>query len=226
MAITLVKMGTVAASNSPSFGQATGSGNLLIAIFTSVGDPTINVGPGWVKDVSAVSTNSAAAAIFHKPNSSAGETAPTFSSTNPKAAVLAEFSGADTISPLDQTGTNTGVSSPVTATASAADGASGELFIAAFLSDLSKLGTGTTGLTSNNATLTLIDENGASSDLHHRLSYSLSTTSNASADTAVASDTNMNLDGLAVVCASFKIASAVTFQPRPTAINFQDPAYL
>ena len=150
-----------ATSVSPAFGQATTIGHLLVAWVSGSANPApgITTGQaGWVKAVDSGGAGSAQeATIWYKPNCAAGETAPTFTSANGSStmyAQLAEFSGALTASPLDQTGfvfPNAGVTT-LTATNSAADSAGGDLIVTASRWAMGTSGTSTFVDTGNNAT--------------------------------------------------------------------------
>ena len=134
----LVKAGAVAASLSPSFGQATASGNLLVAFMYSVGsaasDPFGTSSPGWVKIATTPGEAYNWASMWCKPGCGTGETAPVFTDSGggPDMSVLAEFSGAATSSPVDKYGavmaytTDTSTAVPC----SAPDTAAGDLIVA------------------------------------------------------------------------------------------------
>lgn len=215
MSIALVSLGAVAtggSSASPSFGQATTAGNLLIAWVSgapnSVGTPS-----GWTKAV----TSSDSALIYYKANCAASETAPVFGSfVIAAAAQLAEFSGAATSSPLDKTAANNGALSPVIATALTADAAAGELVVSTSFSVLSKGQTTTSSHAYNNGATTVAasDDDSTAQSRHHRYAYGF-TTGNTLGDSVTASDSNMNLTSLDAVIASFKIAAGATGKAPP-----------
>ena len=132
MAIALVSAGTPITTLSPAFGQPTGAGSLLIgcvaANVASAGNPFSVTGTGWALAI-AYGVSYSWAAVYYKPGSAAGETAPTFSQSGgggPLASVLAEFSGAATSSPLDSSGT----SATGTAANAASDTGGGDLIVA------------------------------------------------------------------------------------------------
>jgi hypothetical protein len=117
------------ATVSPAFGQATTAGNLLIAWVARRGATgwTVGAATGWTQAVMGGGTGDNA--IFYKANCGANETAPTFTSTGTSGtlwAMLAEFSGAATVSVLDQIGTAAG-SAAQTVTCAAPDTAGGAL---------------------------------------------------------------------------------------------------
>src|SRR5881396_1735974 len=137
MAIALVgSVGTAVTgttSVSPTFGQSTTAGNLLIAWVINDNGVTPATPSGWT----LMAGNGAGdrARVYFKPNCGAGETAPTFSEAGATfmAAALAEFSGADTASPEDGGNrgntSNAGTSSPLVINKPSADSASGNLIV-------------------------------------------------------------------------------------------------
>lgn len=134
MAIALVKAGAVATSSSvatitPAFGQTTGAGNLLIACVAANNGTTITTSStGW----NAVTATQSEIAIFYKQNSSAAEAAPTFNFTSTPStgyALLAEFSGAATASPLDEIGVTAIQANPRSTSCAAADSTNSDVAI-------------------------------------------------------------------------------------------------
>lgn len=239
MAYALVKAGTVAsnaaATVSPTFGQATGSANLLIAwvIGWGASADTATTATGWVvakqQRVSLVGTQTAA--VWYRPNSGSGETAPTFTmaGATQMIAALAEFSGGATSSPVDQIGFNTGgTTSPQLLAQAVTDVSAGELFVPCLLWTLSKAGTATTADTYvDGATPGAIGNNDATSTTqHYRLSYEI-TVANTAADQLSQTNSSMNISVVGGACASFLLFSgpAVRF-PRNPAIDFIDPAFV
>src|ERR1035438_2956344 len=114
MAIALVKAGTPSAHVTPTFGQATTAGNLLICRLTGVqsgGNCTATIsGTGWTLAVHGVAgLNAPTTYIWYRMNCGASETAPTVTCTGGTtwSAELSEWSGAATTSALDKTGTGT-----------------------------------------------------------------------------------------------------------------------
>jgi hypothetical protein len=92
--------GTVVESGTPAFGQATVATHLLAAFINSNGTVTVT-GAGWT-----AAALQGGVSIYYKPNCSAGETAPTFTTGGSEIiAQLLEFSGGLTSSPADQSGT-------------------------------------------------------------------------------------------------------------------------
>src|SRR4029453_13736617 len=188
-------------------------GNLLILFLAQTGTG-VSAAPatpaGWTLAVNVEATNTGAAMYFKI--ATGADTAPTIAAiTNVTlAAQLAEFSGNATTSPKDKQGGNTGAASPVTATFSSADTSAGELLVICSADARSAARTPTDTLTSNNATITQAgNNNGVSSANHYSFGYSLATTSNASADTAVVTaSVTTSLTGLCVNAATFKLAAA------------------
>ena len=136
MSIVPVSVGTLSATLSPAFGQATTAGHLLIAWVSSNNDSVTDLftvsGTGWVK----ITTNGGQydwATIYYKPNCGASETAPVFSAAGTNYAegsVLAEFSGAAATTPLDSFGDSGGsVSGTTTAAYTASDAGAGDLIV-------------------------------------------------------------------------------------------------
>lgn len=219
MAYALVSAGSVSSgttSVTPAFGATTGAAHLLIAcVYAAQSTPTTCSDGSWVKAAEAAFVP--VSAVWYKPNSGSGETAPQFTgfSTGAISAVLAEFSGGATASPVDKTKTSGPTSSPSTATMASADVASGELLIASSVDGLSKAGTVTTSESFNNgATATDLGNNDATSTTdHYRFAYGF-TTGNSSADANTHSDNSMNLSQMNLVLVSFKLAS-LAFIPQP-----------
>lgn len=130
-------------SIAPAFGQATTTGHCLIARLVWVGSNAITTtASGWSQAFTQANGTATKTAIWFKPNSAAGETAPTFTSTSATymAGDLSEWSGLDTTSPLDQTGGATG-SSTGPGTSLSADAATGDVQIAVVGTSTNKSGT-------------------------------------------------------------------------------------
>ena len=208
------------ATITPAFGQATTAGNLLVAWLSGNGTATITVsGSGWTSGIQAHGTFDTAA-IFYKPNCGAGETAPTFTLT---AATkfngrVAEFSGANTVSPLEKTGTtvvNASPTSPQVVNASAADAASGNLVLAtAHIRDTATDTTTLTDTLNNGATATNHQDDGATTTNRHESSASYGiTTSNASADQDSLTFSSAATSVVQVI-ASFQVPAAAGGVPR------------
>jgi hypothetical protein len=215
VAIALVRAGTiVTGTTQPTFGQATAAGNLLVALinFANTSSGISNGVSGWTQAVQNTNGNGF---IWYKQNSAASETAPQFSGFNSvaTASVLLEFSGADTASPLDQTGTGYSLVTSITslaATCSAADASSGSLIVSVDYPAATKATTITTSDAFNNgATAVAIGNNDATStqSQHYRMSYGI-TTGTSAPDSNTMSLTNMNISSNAVTIASFKPAGS------------------
>lgn len=224
MAIALVKVGTVATGTSPqqpAFGQATGTGNLLIAwVADDTAIASVSVDQSWVLALRSTAAGGfAGSSIWYKQNSAAGETAPTFTATGHTLwAALAEFSGAATSFTNDQIGAvefPVAPTSPQSVTAAAPDAASGELVVTASLWTLTKAGTVTTADTYNNGATptTNLNNDATSSALHYRFAWG-TTTGNSVANNVSETNNSKNIgaDG-GLVIASFKLAPVVVVQP-------------
>jgi large repetitive protein len=131
--ITLVHQGTITSNGSPAFGQATGTGHLLVAFTASngsTGSCTITTAAsGWVL-AAAGGTAYIWSALWYKPNCGASETAPVF--TDPNGAVqfaqLAEYAAVATSSPVDHAaGVYGGASVPTFSATLAPDTQAGDL---------------------------------------------------------------------------------------------------
>lgn len=211
MGYDLVKSGSVStpsATAAPSFGQATASGNLIVACVQANTAGTITTtGVGYTSQ--QASGNGCTVAIFYKPNCSASEAAPTFACVGATSvsAQLAEFSGGATSSPQDQTGNRTGKTSSQSATAGAADAASGELLIAAGAWVVT-LASQTISNSFNNGTANSLGTYTAATGLNVGNGYSV-TTGNGSADswTQSSSLANNKISGTTLLIASFKGAA-------------------
>lgn len=112
-----------AGSVSPTYGQATTAGHLLVAwVDASTGGITTGAA-GWVQAAAQAFTGMVA--IWYKPNCGAGEAAPTFTCAGGGAgamhAQLAEFQGPATVSPVDKTAGALGSASGISLSANAAD---------------------------------------------------------------------------------------------------------
>lgn len=225
MAYALVgSVGTVATgagSATPAFAQSTTAGNLLVAWVVNNGGNSINAAlpSGWS---TASFFSIIGAYVCYKANCAAGESNPTFTNGDVQfvAAAVAEFSGAATTSPVDKVGSVGSGASPRVAVNSAADAATGELFLSTGYWLLSKAGTHTTADTYNNATPTGNLQNDATSTAtHYRFAYGI-TTSNAAADQDSQTSNSMNVTGGFLSVASFKLAAAgpTTYQKTGVAV--------
>jgi hypothetical protein len=130
-----VAIGAASASLSPSFGQPTGSGNLLLCWLAANSDsatpPFTTSSDGWnIPEELQFGTAFAWSGLAWKAGSSAGETPPAFgpSGTSAPFSMLGEFSGAPASSPVDQVGNGGGGGgADQVATCSAPDTQGGDL---------------------------------------------------------------------------------------------------
>ena len=205
----------------PAFAQATTAGNLLIAWLGATGATLSVTGTGWTQAVDAAGgATGLPASIWYRANCGAGETAPSFSfaSISNGWAVLGEFSGGETTSPVDQVGNGPqgNTSTPQTAACASADAQAGELLVSCSYDDLSKAGTVTTSDTYNNgATPTSNLNNDATSIVrHYRFAWG-TTTGNSAADQNSHADNSMNLVGMNTCVASFKLPAAFVLLSQP-----------
>jgi hypothetical protein len=216
MAIALVKAGTVATGTttiSPTFGQTTTAGNLLVLLIAAQGsaDSTDRTPTGYTR-ADGTSGDQAETNVYFKANCGAGETAPTYTDSGATsiAGVLAEFSGVATTSPLDQhISTSGGITSPQTATTAGADVGATELVLGIDRLVYSMAATKTTTNAFNNgATATDLGNNdGTSSANHYRFSYGINT-GNSTADVLTCTFTTTNISGAARHISSYQVAGA------------------
>lgn len=171
--IALVKAGTIsensAATVSPAFGQATASTNFLLGcVGWSGANTSATTASGWSKAVEVVTSATVGAAIWFKPNCGAGETAPTFTSSSATrmAAVLSEWSGVATSSPVDQT-SGSGTTSGNTNTAADTNASDLAVFIQYDIDTKSATATYTTAWTPSGGTVTAIADDGATKQSTH-----------------------------------------------------------
>lgn len=216
-------LGSVAFANlnaTPAFGQATTAHNLLVAWVGGNSTTAFTVtGPsGWVQ---AVDRNSAAnntrASVWYKPDCGALETAPTFNGSVSVRASVGEFSGADLVTQPDQTGSNTGTTSPQTATAAAPDGGTGRLVVSCAGV---RLTAGATTVISDSLTGAVdFGSNDTSAVNHHTHGfYSLSVATGSSADADTLTVTGGTLGTFTTAIASF---APVPPPPLPAPAHLQ-----
>lgn len=134
----LVKAGSAALNTgdtvSPSFGQATTSGNFLLAWVTSddgaTSYPITVSGTGWT-EVDHAGGQYNWTGLYYRADCGSSESAPSFSSSGADVmvAALCEFSGVATSSPLDAKGTLSGTF-PATVTTTSADTGASDLIVA------------------------------------------------------------------------------------------------
>lgn len=133
--------------------------------------------------------------VFYKPNCGAGETAPTVNGSTFTAGALAEFTGAATNSPLVDSNSVGGVTSPQVPTNTQRVQQTGGLAVGISGLNYTMAATKTTSHTYNNGTAVnpaSWNNDATSTADHFRFSYAL-LTSNASADTLSAAFTTTNL---------------------------------
>jgi hypothetical protein len=222
MAVALVKLGAVASSLSPSFGQPTTAGNILVAWLTSnsgnATDPFGSSSPGWVKAVTGGSAFEWTS-IWYKADCGASETAPVFTDSGSSAgnSLLGEFSGAAIVSPLDSSGSSSGGSTNQTATNAAPDAAAGDLIIfSAMWNGGNAGGTITNAMTDsggNSVTPNATDNSGSAGSFYYDFVWGVAGTTGVSEDTATAMMSAFNNGSCAIV--SFLAAGS---GPAPSAV--------
>lgn len=155
----------------PAFGQATAAGNLLTAQVDTDSDDPSTTAAGWTLAIKLRTANGLCSAIFYKKNCGAGEAAPVFTASGglgPMTAQLAEWTGADTVSPLDQTGSAQVTDTPLVVAAAAVDAAAGDLVLIA--SHWGYIGNTTVAFSetlNNGAIVTNAGNDGSTSQNHH-----------------------------------------------------------
>jgi hypothetical protein len=192
---------------SPTFGQVTTGGHLLVALLgygaTSSPGFTCSDATWSCADPSPGNTM-----IWYKANCGANETAPTFtaslSSTVNKTGVMVEFGGVAITSPLEQAGYVSGTTSPLTATASVADAAVGNLVVSTSheVNSSAQVVTTTDAFNNGTALNAIFANDGQASSYHSRLSFGI-TSMAASADSLTHTDTCTAITGMGVSIASF-----------------------
>ena len=225
MAIAHVATGAIASGTttiSPAFGQATTSGNCLVARIAWVATAAVTTtATGWVQAASGVNGTTIKTAIWYKKNCGASETAPTFTVTSGTflAADLQEWSGCDTSAPLDQTGTGTGTGS-ISAIASGTDSASGQAQIIALgtSSSQSATVTYTDSWVSSNVPTGAAHGTGATSTTKHLwASANISTSQNTAQNTVTVTSTKTQTDAYTI--ATFKVPAVAPTAPQSPAIT-------
>ena len=200
----------------PSFGQSTTAGNLLVLWFCThtSGNFSSLTGAGWTQAVQV----GGYFYIYYKPNCGAGETAPTINITEWDGtwAMLAEFSGVATSSPLDSTGTGSGGYSTQTVSNGAPDTTAGDLIVAGTYWNGSNTG-GTvsnamTGPSGGAVTATAYNSNDTFGD-YFNAAWGVAASSGSTPDSATATLSVFSAGTCAI--ASFKASGAA----NPTAGN-------
>ena|SRR5215468_4804285 len=220
--------GSSGASVTPTWGTGLNrtAPNLLSCFVSVQGSATLPTTPSGWSIAKQIAGTSCSATIYYK-IAAGSDTAPTINAITSGviAAQLMEFSGNATTSPLDQTGTATGTTSPITSTQSVADVQSGELLLMCGSDFRSTARSPNDTWTSNNGTVTAGgNNNGTSSVNHYSFGYILGTTSNASGDTAIMTlSVTTSITGLAVASSSFLLPPIVfpdliqmPLQPQPS----------
>lgn len=222
MGIALVSSGTPALTTNPAFGQATTGTDLLTCwLFSNNPGAAFTdslTGTGWAL---AASGGQAFvwASLWYRPNCGAGETAPTVTTGGSLYyAMLAEFSGAATVNPLDSSGGNGGTgASTETATNTASDAAAADLILSC-----SGWNGGNTG---GVVTATMADSSGASvtptlatatngTGFYVGLAWGLAGPTGASKDTATGSITVFS-NGAGAIASFLAAGTAPVVTPGP-----------
>ena len=240
MAVALVSLGPVSASFSPSFGQSTTAGDLLVAWLASnsgsATNPFTTSSGGWTIIPGDPGTYGGYAwtAVAYKANCAAGETAPVFSDGVTGTAIysqLGEFSGAATSNVLDQSGTGSG-DEIQTAACTAPDTQSGDLIVSGAYWN-SPGGAATASVTLTGGTGAAVTPNtttgqpGGAGTTVYAFTWGVAGAAGADDDTAVG--TLSAFAGSGSVIASFKAGSApgpslAPFYPAVQAIRREEPA--
>lgn len=191
----------------PVYAQATTAANSAYCWVEAgnVGTITLSVS-GWTQAVTISHSGGPQSELWYKANISASETAPQVSNSagGGVSAFLAEYSGGALSGLLDQTGTATGTSSPVSVTAAAADSAANNLVL---LCGAWKQSAAATGTFSDSGGYSTANDNGSSNVTPHiRGAYQILTAGGSSADTDSQAFTGSNITAVALVIATFKAA--------------------
>jgi hypothetical protein len=224
MAVALVgtigaaSVGALSTAVTPAYGtgETRVAGNLLILYCTITGSATLPTTPSGWSIAKQVAGTSCSATVYYKV-AAGNDAAPTIALVTGGYIVgqLAEFSGVAATTPLDQSGSATGTTSPVTATFAGADTTAGELIVAcgADLRSVARASNDT--WTGNHCTFILGGSNNGVSNLrHYSDAYAVATSSNAGADTAIMTlSIATSITGLAVAAVTFKLPPAQTISP-------------
>ncbi|GAC1348391.1 MAG: hypothetical protein NVSMB18_36440 [Acetobacteraceae bacterium] len=221
MAIALVgsigaaSTGGVGLGVSPAWGAGENrtAGNLLVCWVGTDAGTTLPATPtGWSLAAQQVeSVNVLAAGVIFYKVAAGADAAPTFAGVAGQTinAQLAEFSGAVGVTPLDQTASNSGTVSPITATAAAPDAAAGNLVIVLGQGEIG--GALTSSHTVNNGVTVTATNNDAASGNHYTFGYGITTgKSAADSDSLAIPGTSSLVD----VLASFKASALGGRQPQ------------
>jgi hypothetical protein len=209
-----VTTGSSGAAVTPTWGTGENrmAGNLLVCWVIGSGISTFPTTPaGWALATQIGATDTSATIFYAVPVAN-GVAAPTIAAATGVTwtAMLAEFSGTAATSPLDETGTSSGLgtnSTGTTTTSSAADIHAGELVIVA-TSLYYATGAATNSLfdsLNNGATANSVNNNGVSAQDHYTLGWGI-TTGNSSPDSDTVSWSSATAYYASVI-ASFKALS-------------------
>lgn len=194
-----------------TYGQTPTANNLLIATVTVTGSATLPTTPSGWSILSQVAGTSCSATVYYK-IAAGSDSVPTIAAITSGliAGQLSEYSGNPVSAPTDQTGTATGTTSPITATASGTNVSTGELIIMAGADRRSAARASNDTWTSNDGTVTQAgSNNGTSSTNHYSFGAIVGSTPDTSAATAVMTlSITTSITGLAVAMGSFKLPVA------------------
>lgn len=211
-AVGAVSTGTAGAAVTPAYGAGSSrtANNLLILHVLSTGSATLPAAPaGWSIAKQQAGT-SCSASIFYKLAAGA-DAAPTVALVTSAIhnARLSEFSGGVTATPLDQTAGVAGITTPLVATAGAADVGVGDLVIGCGGAINSAARANTMTHTINNGVVDTETSNGATSTVsHYDFTYG-TTTGKAAADSDSFAFVTTQLTGAVLALASFKVPTVV-----------------
>lgn len=211
-----VSTGATGAAVTPAFGQTPTANNLLILFIASDGATTLPTTPtGWTNVRQKAGTAGCACEIAFKIAAgvaSGGDSAPTVTgiASSVLSCQLAEFSGGAIGNPTDQTGQNTGTTSPLTATNGGASRAIGELILVCSALDYSASATKTITLSSNHVTSfnALGNSSALTTAAHYAFGWGASN-SVTGADTGVLTFTTTSITGTALISASMLLAQSL-----------------
>lgn len=200
-----------AAVSTEAYGQTPTAGHLLICFVAGAGVATSPTTPaGWSIGKNGTG-NSTAATIFYK-IAAGSDAVPTIAALTSQiwSVQLCEFSGNSGV-PLDQTGTATGTSSPVQATAGGVDAAIGDLllFVGSELTSTSVTRTLTNTLTNASATVTG-NNSATSATSHYTFGYGVTTANSVADADSIALSSTSKETGFTVSIASFKASQQFT----------------
>lgn len=211
--IGAVSQGTSGAAVTPSWGTSENrtANNLLLCWVAVTGVATLPTTPsGWSIGVQKAGT-SVSSTVYYK-IAAGSDAAPTIAAITSGviAAQLAEFSGNTITSPLDQSGSAAGTTSPQTATAGAKSKTGTELIVSAAGAFYSAAATKTFSETYNNGgSPTRTQNSGTSTANHYDFAYGTGT-GNASSQNHAFTYTTTSITGEANAVATFLVAAVPT----------------